>query len=1516
MVRFATRRQVGKVLLLVSLFVSQLLCAMLLHLDTRLTRRSLERWASAYLSKELRGTVDVGQIQHLTTSSVWLNNVALYDAQHRRVATLDRVRGHSTLAGAIYRWLRKREALTVIIESLRVDGVHLRIHPDPIAQKPSLLSALELDPNRASKASGRPGEPYRIAFPNVELGDVSVDSTLPEFVSNSVRLRRLSGELLFTDRGLAISLKRFSLDISEPIAAPLHAFGSLDFRSPNRLWGNFNATIADTPLTVRLVYQARQLEMTVLAPEILPSRVVKWFPQWPLQVPVSASLKTHGPIEDLAVRLELNAGDAHLDAVGTFHGTSIPTANLAIEGKSLDLSALLGSTMSSDLGGVAKLEVAFEDGRPRLRFDGVLHPGRIEKLATPRIDFQGDLDSEGLMLSGRSTDQSLPVRAAIVLRDGVIDIDGQLEGVAMTSIQPTLWQMPCAGVLGARARARIVEDIIATAVDLRLRDGKLGPNRLAQASITANLVGPLRDPAAWSGDAVLSAEGLVTNQLQFDQLTGRLNGDRNKLHIALSAEQPGISKFRFETDLQVANGPILRSGHLALTRGAASLTLQAAAIRFERDIVLLDHLTVDGTAGHLSGSLGLQRGHVFGQLEGDSLDLGVVSDLLNLPPRLLSGHATLAIDADTRPPAASGHLRIGFDRANVGILTNLTGDVEATLTGQGLKAVASCTSDLVDEVHGNFDITLDGPPTHFDSYHRATGNGSLALTQVRLDRIGTLLRLLKDNLDLTGTADVHLGFERQDAKRAPNLTVSAVTHELSGSVPAGESAIRLEGADLQLSGTLLGETGQLQSSWLMSRSGEPKATAHLKGTLPPMREWDAGLAFLSSQWRRLPLEVILAMPHQRLDELTALFGETLGTGEVESTVWLSGPLQEARLVAEVRGSNLLLTSLGNSIAFNAQGLAEFTQSNGELRLLLAAGKQDKTWLQANAVGKLTPCPNDFGCIQDWEGRIEGGVLGLPLQVLPFLSSLGFSGEMRGGISVRRQDGATVVDGVLPVDELRVSGHPLGQTLLHLRGDRDNLIAGAKLIDGGAQIDFEAHIPMQWKNLLPSRRSEVPVHFAARASGYDAGILAPWLDEYITDLEGELDGSIEATYGISAPSGEAAMPHLAMGGSIGLKGGSARIRALGLVVRDVSAVAQATSTATRSTISIPQISASVGDGPGHVVGSSVVELQGLKILRVAAKIDEAKDLPLVANAATLATLDGSLGIEMTPSPSGYDISVNLSRAEIRLPRSSSRQIVGLAENPDIIVLQPLGSESWRRTRSDEDTKHRIRLALGSKTVISRADFNLPITGTPEITIASRVRPTGSIQFEPMGRLQLFGKVFVIDRGSLTFDPEQPSNPKLDVTATWRGPTHLVTARIQGKLEDARLRLSSDPALTSEAQVMALLLGGGAGNDSTTTAGLGVGATLFNEFLSDTALSTVELRTSSDERHANYTAAVPLRENLWFEATYQSPSSSNLPGSTSQRGFSGTVDYRFRRNWSVRTEVGTLGAGADLLWQYRY
>jgi hypothetical protein len=81
--------------------------------------------------------------------------------------------------------------------------------------------------------------------------------------------------------------------------------------------------------------------------------------------------------------------------------------------------------------------------------------------------------------------------------------------------------------------------------------------------------------------------------------------------------------------------------------------------------------------------------------------------------------------------------------------------------------------------------------------------------------------------------------------------------------------------------------------------------------------------------------------------------------------------------------------------------------------------------------------------------------------------------------------------------------------------------------------------------------------------------------------------------------------------------------------------------------------------------------------------------------------------------------------------------------------------------------------------------------------------------------------------------------------------------------------------------------------------------------------LELRaeTESTDQTEAYTAKWRLKENLSFETTVRRGYERIDPNADTP-DVSGTFDWQFRRNWSLRTQVGTLGTGVDLLWQYRY
>jgi hypothetical protein len=127
----------------------------------------------------------------------------------------------------------------------------------------------------------------------------------------------------------------------------------------------------------------------------------------------------------------------------------------------------------------------------------------------------------------------------------------------------------------------------------------------------------------------------------------------------------------------------------------------------------------------------------------------------------------------------------------------------------------------------------------------------------------------------------------------------------------------------------------------------------------------------------------------------------------------------------------------------------------------------------------------------------------------------------------------------------------------------------------------------------------------------------------------------------------------------------------------------------------------------------------------------------------------------------------------------------------------------------------------------------------------------------------------------------------------------------------------------------LFGGGSGTEGASSAdpAMAAGAAMLSSVLDNTELEGVELRAGEEKRSASgqlatisegstksYAAAVQVSDKVWFEGTYKSETSTL--GSEGHSGFGGTVDWRFKEDWALRTELGELGAGVDLLWRYRY
>jgi len=263
-----------------------------------------------------------------------------------------------------------------------------------------------------------------------------------------------------------------------------------------------------------------------------------------------------------------------------------------------------------------------------------------------------------------------------------------------------------------------------------------------------------------------------------------------------------------------------------------------------------------------------------------------------------------------------------------------------------------------------------------------------------------------------------------------------------------------------------------------------------------------------------------------------------------------------------------------------------------------------------------------------------------------------------------------------------------------------------------------------------------------------------------------------------------------------------------------------------------------------------------------------------------------------------VTATLDDWSMRASSSASRSLIDVSPNPDIEVVQGLAAA----TVSDA-LPYRVQLELGSNVRFALADLDLPLSGSVQLELADESEISGTIALERGGRVPIFGRVFEVEDGTLRLNPQQPSNPDIDISLSGQSKDgSLVYVSLSGTLQE--------PIVSPPLAQLQELLGGG----TATALSGGAQALGLTSLLGD----AVQLRVGSNENEqelARYSAAVQIRDNLCFEVTYERED-NNAFTQGSDDAVSGTLDYRLNNNWSLRTEAGTTGGSVDVVWQYRY
>jgi hypothetical protein len=289
-----------------------------------------------------------------------------------------------------------------------------------------------------------------------------------------------------------------------------------------------------------------------------------------------------------------------------------------------------------------------------------------------------------------------------------------------------------------------------------------------------------------------------------------------------------------------------------------------------------------------------------------------------------------------------------------------------------------------------------------------------------------------------------------------------------------------------------------------------------------------------------------------------------------------------------------------------------------------------------------------------------------------------------------------------------------------------------------------------------------------------------------------------------------------------------------------------------------------------------------------------------------------------------VNLKIPQLNAQLPKSDPRSLISLSDNSDVEVAQPLTAP---RSSGGESLPWRMKFNLGGDVKITRSDLLLPLSGAPEIQLGDALKVSGDVELTPGGRLSLFGlpRPFTIESGTVSFDSDgDPGDPRISVQAICEAAQVTVRAKVTGTLNNADVVLEDvdDSTVTDTATILAKLMNNSADDTSSANgapAGLGVGV-VSTQLLANTALSNLQIKagnetTADHSSYQTYSAAYPILDNVWFEGSYKTLQ-GDPSGANATNAWSGTFDWRFRRNWSMRFELGNIGTGTDLLWQYKY
>lgn len=1381
---------------------------------------------TALLGREIRGTIEIGEIQNVTFEKIVARSVVIRDPDGNEVIRVDRVAVWPNF-GALLEG-------TIYIDRVRVRGGLVTLRVSGTEDAPTVSIAETFLPMHPSE--GPPdSNPLRVVIDGIVLDEIRVRGDVPGYeglrfenvravgrveVERGVLVRVFAGRAEMTGPYPGTSyidriVGRVDSDLSEGIEFFARGHRADDrFRARLRIWRE-----EEEPMEMDLSVIFDPVRVATLAEmEVAPGLEN-------LSGEIRGSARLSGPTDDLRLSGDLTSGAGRVHVRGELPSGGPITIHVWTE-DTLRLEQLVPLAPAIRVGARARLEIETDDeGAQTRRLHVESQPFRFEEIQIPELTLDGLLDDEALEITALTTH----VAGGHTRATGTVGFDGSLDvhvhaHIPEISREPNVRRFApdARGTLDASLDIRADPNLENLRFDGRftLRNARYGSVRAASLDARAHVSGLGAAPVLRvEGEA----SGLMVGELSLGEASVTIRGSDGgyELH-AESADQRTHTRLTLDGRVTVHEDRLtLDTERLRVDLGdgdpwTGELDL---TMRVGRSVTLDPLRLVRGDESIVVRGTYRFRGR-------DELDITLrnvdLDQLQRIAPETLEGiggtldaHLVIRGDVDTRPQGElTARIRDGELRGVQGI----NASVQATLSGDTLD------TNLRVDLGDRGELRASGPvqisPAALRDPSRIMREADLSGLRVETEDLdlAPLVALAGSDTIITGriTTSVEL------AGTPSNPEIRNAVLVLDSIAPEGWDPLR---AKLRLS--YGAERLTVSEAWVADAGGElARGSADLPLALRDLPEDMRGLwrALNASTWSA---HVVIA--ERRLDTWPRPLRDMMPPG-----IEIRG---ELRANGDENGPRATYTATARVVEMEAGGqcsaaLEPFARLDGTLENGVADARisaftgSDTPVVRATLLATLP--------LEAWiaEGEvlrfpateITARVMNAPMSAIPFLCNYG-SGPINGTLTAKDiLTGHSVVGAVIDMPRLRVweRAGERGEAQLsqefrvHVRAgstrERDALTAcvilglaaseatpGSECREVDAARDGElisrVRVPVDWVagQVLPEYTEDGRITSWNHFANVHVSPVLPFIPGIVAG-DAVVNGHVEA----AGPFDE-----MLMRGALDLSDGQLQIEGLGQHLHGISGRVELHGDEVVFPSDRP-LTASDSDGRVTVLGR--VGFEGIVPRTVDLSVSMAS-FPVRREGMVLAWLSGVATIGGTIDEHLTNTTVTTYGFSIQLPEQTAATLQPLEPHRELLVV---GSQRVGDGPSSEVYEVAVHIDATDPFWVRRNDFAAQVSAdlrasyrAPELRIEGRVEIL-------RGTFEIFGKRFELSEGSITFHQGSTDlDPQVRVIAVYEIPGRnaaTVTVEVTGPLTHPRVAFTSTET-SDPAEIISLLVAGG-------------------------------------------------------------------------------------------------------------